>query len=74
MNIFEAIDNIVFHLAEVDSEYLSEKYNAIVGRELKEGDDEDEALNEIREILNEWDEDGLSELYSDLFNKEISIS
>ena len=70
---FEVIDDIVLHLCEVDFDYLSEKYKAITSKDLKEGSDEDAAIEEIREILNEWDEDGLTELYADLFNKAIEV-
>ena len=73
-SFFEAIDEVILHLCEVDFEYLSEKYKVVAAKELTEGSDEEAAIEEIREILNEWSEDCLTELYADLFNKKIEVS
>lgn len=65
-----AIDDIIDHLSEVDSKYLAEQFKAITANTIENSED---PLDDIREVLWQWDEDAITTIYKELMLKDIVI-
>ncbi|WP_199438394.1 hypothetical protein [Vibrio owensii] len=67
-----AINDIVDHLQDMPPSELANYYERVTNKSLAQP--RENALDEIRYALKEWDEDGITKEYQTLLNKQISIS